>query len=366
MNSDSLYGLLLIITLILLRGLIVMAYNAFANVRQSALRDLADEGHRGARRLLPLLERSSDLEVSHETSTTLLSIAIAAIGFIVWGHHMFVAGQSPTAGIVFSFLTYLVAIPSAIKVFNWVATLYKGAIDFKAPMIYALSFIYLFGIGGLTGLFLASIANNVHLHDTYFVIAHFHMVMVGSVLTAFLGGVHHWWPKMTGRMFNESFAKASAILVFFGFNLTFFPQFVMGSQGMPRRYFDYLPEFETMHVLSTVGSWVLGVGLLMVLFNMIWSLFRGKPAPGNPWGAATLEWTHATSPPDHHNFHRTPLVTHGPYDYDVLFSGDGAGDGAGGVRQAGDPAPIPDPEVGGPQETSSVDQGVSPPDSTRD
>ena len=242
------------------------------------------------------------------------SIAIAAIGFIVWGHHMFVAGQSPTAGIIFSFLTFLVAIPSAIKVFNWVATLYKGNIDFKAPMIYALSFIYLFGIGGLTGLFLASIATNVHLHDTYFVIAHFHMVMVGSVLTAFLGGVHYWWPKMTGRMYNEFLARICAVLVFVGFNVTFMPQFVAGTRGMPRRYANYLDEFTIFHQVSTVGAYILGGAVVIQAGYLLYSVFKGKKAPPNPWGAASLEWQ-ATSPPDFHNFTEEP-ITMGAYDFE--------------------------------------------------
>ncbi|MCA8914299.1 MAG: cbb3-type cytochrome c oxidase subunit I [Planctomycetes bacterium] len=242
------------------------------------------------------------------------SIAIAAIGFIVWGHHMFVSGQSPAAGIIFSLLTYFVAIPSAIKVFNWVATLYKGAIDFKAPMIYALAFMYLFGIGGLTGLFLASIANNVHLHDTYFVIAHFHMVMVGSVLTGFLGGVHYWWPKMTGRMYNETLGRIAAVMVFIGFNVTFMPQFVAGTRGMPRRYANYLDEFTTFHQVSTIGAYILGAAVLLQVGYLLHSLIKGRKAPPNPWGAASLEWQ-ATSPPDFHNFLEKP-ITMGAYDFE--------------------------------------------------
>ncbi|MEZ5992981.1 MAG: cbb3-type cytochrome c oxidase subunit I [Planctomycetota bacterium] len=242
------------------------------------------------------------------------SIAIAAIGFIVWGHHMFVSGQSPAAGIIFSFLTFWVAIPSAIKVFNWVATLYKGAIDFKAPMIYALAFIYLFGIGGLTGLFLASIANNVHLHDTYFVIAHFHMVMVGSVLTAFLGGIHFWWPKMTGKMYNETLARICAVMVFVGFNVTFMPQFVAGTRGMPRRYANYMDEFTVFHQVSTIGAYILGLAVVIQAIYLVHSLFKGKQAPPNPWGSASLEWQ-SSSPPDFHNFLDKPIVM-GAYDFE--------------------------------------------------
>ncbi len=214
------------------------------------------------------------------------SIAIAVVGFLVWGHHMCVSGQSPEAGIIFSFLTFAVAIPSAIKTFNWVATLYKGQIELKAPMIYALAFIYLFGIGGLTGLFLGSITTNVHLHDTYFIIAHFHMVMVGTVLSGFLGGLHYWWPKMTGKMYNEMAAKIAAAMVFIGFNVAFLPQFVAGTRGMPRRYANYDEQFTIFHQISTVGAFILGAGVGIVLVNMIVSLVKGKKAPRNPWGGA--------------------------------------------------------------------------------
>lgn len=244
------------------------------------------------------------------------SIAIAVVGFLVWGHHMFVSGQSPEAGIIFSFLTFAVAIPSAIKTFNWVATLYKGQIELKAPMIYALAFIYLFGIGGLTGLFLGSITTNVHLHDTYFIIAHFHMVMVGTVLSGFLGGLHYWWPKMTGKMYNEMAAKIAAAMVFIGFNVAFLPQFVAGTRGMPRRYANYDEQFTIFHQISTVGAFILGAGVGIVLVNMIVSLVKGKKAPRNPWGGASLEWQ-ADSPPDHHNFTR-PIQVIGPYEFDAL------------------------------------------------
>jgi cytochrome c oxidase subunit 1 len=302
----------------------------------------------------------------------LSSVAIAMLGFFVWGHHMFVSGQSPLSSIVFSVITFLIGVPSGIKVLNWVATMYKGSVWLTSAMLYSLSFIFLFTIGGLTGIMVGALAVDIHLHDTYFVVAHFHYVMMGGTVMAMIGGLFFWWPKMFGRMMSERWGKISAVVVFFGFNMTFFTQFILGSQGMPRRYFTYLEQFHDLHIVSTVGSWFLGLGLLMVLGNMIWSLFRGKPAPGNPWGSATLEWTHTTSPPDHHNFHRTPLVTHGPYDYDVLFSGDGAGgDGSGGyggrTRLAGVPAPIPDPEVGAPQEMDkTVDLGLKQPKPSRD
>ena len=241
-------------------------------------------------------------------------LAIAIIGFLVWGHHMFVSGQSIYAGTVFSILTFLVAIPSAIKVFNWTATLYKGSISFHAPMLYVLGFIALFTIGGMTGLFLASLAIDVHVHDTYFVIAHFHYIMVGGAVMAFLGGMHFWWPKMTGRMYSDAWARFAAILVFFGFNLTFFPQFVLGYLGMPRRYHEYPPEFQMLNVLSSAGASILAVGYLLPLCYLLWSLRYGKPAGPNPWRATGLEWK-TTSPPSTGNFATVPVVTEGPYAY---------------------------------------------------
>ncbi len=255
----------------------------------------------------------------------LSSVAIAFLGFLVWGHHMFVSGQSAISSIVFSLITYLIGIPTGVKMFNWVATMYRGSIRLTSPMLFALSFLFLFAIGGFTGIALGVLALDVHLHDTYFVVAHFHYVMMGGTVIAALGGLHYWWPKMFGKMYNETLGQIAAVLIFIGFNLTFFTQLILGSQGMPRRYFDYLPRFETLHAWSTYGSWILGAGLFLVMFYLLHSLFRGKTAPSNPWGAATLEWTHATSPPDHHNFHHTPIVTHGPYDF--LSMSEGAGDG---------------------------------------
>ncbi len=300
-------------------------------------------------------------------AVALSSVAIALLGFLVWGHHMFTSGQSPVSSIVFSLITFLIGIPSGIKIFNWVWTMYRGSVWLKTPMLYALTFLFLFTIGGVTGIMVGALAVDIHLHDTYFVVAHFHYVMMGGTVMAFLGGLHYWWPKMTGRLYNETAGKISALLVFLGFNMTFFIQFVMGSQGMPRRYYDYpdMPWMEPLHQASTIGSYVLGVGLAVVLWNGIYSWFKGKPAPGNPWGGATLEWTHTTSPPDHHNFHHTPLVTHGPYDYEVLFrsSGDSQGDGQNGPHGA----PIPNVEVGAPQEMNkTVDDGTSQPDSATD
>ncbi|MDH3251867.1 MAG: cytochrome c oxidase subunit I [Ignavibacteria bacterium] len=241
-------------------------------------------------------------------------IAIAVFGFLVWGHHMFITGQSVYASLVFSALSYFVAIPSAIKVFNWTATLYKGEIEFRTPVLYAFGFIGLFTIGGLTGLFLASLATDVHLTDTYFVVAHFHYIMVGGAVMGYLGGLHFWWPKMTGRMYNEGWAKFSALILFIGFNLTFFPQFILGFLGMPRRYYVYPPEFQVLNVLSTAGASILGLGYLIPMVYLIWSLRRKKDAGQNPWGATGLEWQTA-SPPITHNFENTPVVTEGPYTY---------------------------------------------------
>ncbi|HWB83321.1 MAG TPA: cytochrome c oxidase subunit I [Bryobacteraceae bacterium] len=245
------------------------------------------------------------------------SVAIAVLGFLVWGHHLFVSGQSLFAGMVFSFLSYFVAIPSAVKVFNWTATLYKGSISYDTPMLYAFGFIGLFTIGGLTGLFVASLGFDVHVTDTYFVIAHFHYIMVGGTLMAYLGGIHYWWPKMTGRLYPEGWAKLSALLVFLGFNLTFFPQFILGYMGMPRRYHVYPPEFQVLHVLSTAGASVLAVGYLLPLCYLLWSLKYGPVAGSNPWKATGLEWQTA-SPPPTHNFDETPIVTHEAYDYSTV------------------------------------------------
>ncbi len=244
------------------------------------------------------------------------SISLALLSFLVWGHHMFVSGQSRLATMVFSALTFSVGIPSAIKVFNWTATLYKGDIRLKTPMYYALSFLLLFTIGGLTGLFLGILSVDVHLHDTYFVVAHFHYVMMGSTLVAFLGGIHYWWPKMTGRMYNEGLAKLCAIGVFVGFNLTFLPQFVMGSRGMPRRYWDYDPEFTLFHRLSTIGALILGISIFIQTIYLAISFKSGKKAVQNPWGATTLEWQAAT-PPTEFNF-EVPPTLYELYNYDDL------------------------------------------------
>ncbi len=242
------------------------------------------------------------------------SVAIAVFGFLVWGHHMFVASQSTYAGLVFSILSYIVAIPSAIKVFNWTATMYNGRVRMNTPMLYAVGFIGLFTIGGLTGLFLASMGLDVHLTDTYFVVAHFHYVMVGGAILGYLAGIHFWWPKMFGVMYPEAPSKVSAWLVFLGFNLTFFPQFILGYMGMPRRYHVYPPEFQVLNVLSSAGASILGIGFLLPAIYLTWSLKYGKPAGPNPWGATTLEWT-TSSPPPPDNFAVTPIVTREAYDY---------------------------------------------------
>jgi cytochrome c oxidase subunit 1 len=242
------------------------------------------------------------------------SLAIAIIGFLVWGHHMYTTTQSAYTSMIFSVISFLVAIPSAVKVFNWTATLYKGSIRLTAPMLFAIGFIGLFTIGGLTGLHLASLAIDIHLQDTYFVVAHFHFIMVGGAMMGYMGALHFWWPKMTGRMYSEVWAKVAAVILFAGFNLTFFPQFILGYEGMPRRYALYAPEFQVLNVLSTAGSSIMALGYLIPGVYLIWSLWKGKIAGPNPWGATGLEWQ-TPSPPTTFNFDRTPIVTCGPYAY---------------------------------------------------
>ncbi len=261
------------------------------------------------------------------------SISIASVSFLIWGHHMFTA-ESPAANVVFSALTFLVAIPTAIKVFNWIATMYKASVTWNTPMLYAMSFLFNFSIGGLTGPPHAVLSTDIHLHDTYFVVAHFHYVMMGGSVIAVLGALHHWWPKFTGKMYNDKPARWMALLVFIGFNVTFFTQFFLGTQGMPRRYATYVPEFTTLNQISTMGSWVLAIGLFGHLLIFVQSLVSGRKAPPNPWGGLTLEW-YTDAPPVEHNFAHEPVLTHGPYDYDLV------------VPPGWDPAdyPLPDPEL---------------------
>lgn len=243
------------------------------------------------------------------------SLAIAVFSFLVWGHHMFVSGQSMYAGMVFSAISFIVAIPSAVKVFNWSATLYKGSIRFDTPMLYILGFIGLFTMGGLTGLMLASMGINVHVHDTYFIVAHFHYIMVGGSVMAYMGGIHFWWPKITGRMYPEVWGKLSALLVFAGFNLTFFPQFILGYLGMPRRYYEYPPEYQVLNIMSTAGASILAIGYVLPLIYLLLSLRKSAEKAGpNPWRATGLEWS-IPSPPPTTNFRETPIVTTGPYEY---------------------------------------------------
>ena len=240
------------------------------------------------------------------------SLAIALVGYLVWGHHMFTSGMSDASRVVFSLLTFLVAIPSGVKVFNWVASLYRGSIQTDAPMLFTLGFIFLFSIGGLTGLINGALSVNIHIHGTHFIVAHFHYTMFGGTAFAFFAALHYWFPKMFGRMYREGLARVAWFIIFIGFNTLYFPMFVLGWQGMPRRYYDYLPQFQTGNIISTIGSWILVSGLLLMLFNLVRSISKGEKVGDNPWGATTLEWK-TSSPPPHNNFAEIPTVTTGPY-----------------------------------------------------
>jgi len=242
------------------------------------------------------------------------SIAIASVGSLVWGHHMFVSGQSDLASLIFSLLTFLVAVPSAIKVFNWVATLYKGSIELKPPMLFALTFIFLFSIGGLTGLIQGALAVNMHLHDTYWVVGHFHYIIFGGMGFGFLAALHYWFPKMFGKMYDWKRTVWAWVILFIGFNVLYFPMLILGWEGMPRRYYDYPPQFHTLHLISTIGSWILIAGLILIFFNLVQGLRKGQKAGDNPWGGATLEWQ-ISSPPPINNFEKIPVVERGPYEF---------------------------------------------------
>ena len=248
-------------------------------------------------------------------AVALSALAIAIVGYLVWGHHMFTSGMSDTARVIFSFITFLVAVPSGVKIFNWVSTLYKGSIELYSPLLFALSFIFLFSVGGLTGLIIGSLAPNLHLHGTYFIVAHFHYVMFGGAGFSFLAGLHYWFPKMFGRMYNEKRAKIGWFFLFTGFNVLYFSMFILGYQGMPRRYFEPPPQYHGWELISTIGSWLLATGLITIFYNLIRGLFSGEKAPANPWGGRTLEWT-IQSPPLAENFSESPVITGNPYGYE--------------------------------------------------
>lgn len=243
------------------------------------------------------------------------SMAIAAVGFIVWAHHMFVAGISDFSAKLFSFITFGVAIPTAVKVFNWVSTMYKGSIRFSTPMLYAMCFVFLFMVAGTTGIYLAMLGVDVYYHDTYFVVAHFHYTIQGGAVIGLMAALHFWFPKMSGKMYNETASKIALALLFFGFNLTFIPQFILGMDGMPRRYYDYPLQYQTLHTISTIGAYINAFGYTFALLNLAWAAkFSKVKAPRNPYDSVSLEWQTA-SPPIHENFEETPIVSQDPYHY---------------------------------------------------
>ncbi len=263
-----------------------------------------------------ILPTMSQKKIFGYTAIAASSLGLALVSFLVWGHHLFTSGQSPLANFLFSLLTMATAVPSAVKMFNWTATLYKGSISLATPMLFALGFLFTFGIGGLTGIVLAVLSADVHFQDTYFVVAHFHYVMMGGAAIALFGGLYYWFPKMFGRMYHEGFGKLSFWLFFIGFNVTFISQFILGLNGMPRRYQNYVPQYAGWNLVSTVGSWIIASGLLTMFFNLAISIKKGKPAPANPWHGKSLEWA-TSSPPPLENFEHTPTVNAGPYEYGV-------------------------------------------------
>jgi cytochrome c oxidase subunit 1 len=243
------------------------------------------------------------------------SLGIALVGFFTWGHHLFVAGMSLFDVSAFGVLSMFVAVFSAIKVFTWTLTLYRGSVLVTTPLLYFFWFMFLFVFGGMTGVAVATSSLDIHWHDTYFVVAHFHFIMVGGTLTAWLAALHYWFPKLFGRRYSERFAMAGSVLVFGGFLLTFVPQFLLGNAGMPRRYYRYPAEYQTLNVISSVGAAVLAAGLLLTLLELALALAWGARSERNPWHARTLEWR-AASPPPPHNWDHEVTVTSDPYDFE--------------------------------------------------
>ncbi|KDR55140.1 MULTISPECIES: cytochrome c oxidase subunit I [Oscillatoriales] len=242
------------------------------------------------------------------------SLAISFLGLIVWAHHMFTSGTPGWLRMFFMITTMIIAVPTGIKVFGWLATIWGGKLRLNSAMLFAMGFIATFVIGGVTGIMVASVPFDIHVHDTYFIVAHFHYVLFGGAVFGIFAGIYHWFPKMTGRMMNENWGIVHFVLTLIGANMTFMPMHILGLQGMPRRVAMYDPRFTELNVVCTIGTYILAVSTFPFIINAVWSWLKGPKAPGNPWEALTLEWM-TSSPPPIENFHTTPVLRTGPYDY---------------------------------------------------